>query len=268
MPLKTRLLNRLTHRLLVNRTMAVSGDVKRTLQTNAGLDGDRVEVVPNGIDLAVGPPAPAPALERHEGKVLLGYFGRLSPEKGLSTLLRSFALALDSGQPLHLFLAGEGPQRQDLERLAFDLNIESSVTFLGFRDDARSLMSEMDAVVHVPEYEGFGLVILEGMAAAKPLIVNDAPGGMTDLVQDGVNGLVVPAGSIEHLASAIRRLAGNAGERQRLGANGLKICGERYSAPVFARRVESVYDSLLATAGPSPNWRPRLGASRGNQEES
>jgi glycosyltransferase involved in cell wall biosynthesis len=107
-------------------------------------------------------------------------------------------------------------------------------------------MAAMDVVVHVPEYEGFGLVLLEAMAAGKPLIVNDAPGGTTQLVKDGVNGRVVRAGSVEQLAAAMLSLASDGPARERLGIAGRRICGERYSAPAFARRVEQVYDSLFA----------------------
>jgi glycosyltransferase involved in cell wall biosynthesis len=103
----------------------------------------------------------------------------------------------------------------------------------------------MDVIVHVPEYEGFGLVLLEAMAAGKPLIVNDAPGGMTELVSDGVNGLVVPAGSPERLASAIEALIADESRRRYLGAEGFKICAERYGATTFSERMERLYDSLF-----------------------
>jgi glycosyltransferase involved in cell wall biosynthesis len=246
MPLKTRAMNRLTHAWLVAKTLAVSPAVERTLRHNAGLAACGSEIVANGIELESAQSAPASFPLLHHGRVRLGYFGRLSPEKGLACLLRAIAMVRDSQTPVHLFLAGDGPQKRQLEKVAADLDVHDCVTFLGFRDDARGLMSTMDVIVHVPEYEGFGLVLLEAMAAARPLIVNDAPGGMTDLVEDGVNGIVVPAGSPERLASAITRLADDEAGRQQLGANGYRICSERYSAAAFAKRVEHVYDSALS----------------------
>jgi glycosyltransferase involved in cell wall biosynthesis len=294
MPLKTRVLNRVTHSQLVDKTIAVSRAVQKTLQGNAGLIASQIEVIPNAIELT--PQLREARLEnqfvpavlrepQHDGDqkpltlrlskglrllngglsqfpdrlsdkageglpnapagaTRLGYFGRLSPEKGLSVLLRALAL-VPAGRPAQLYLAGDGPQREELVSLARSLEIEERVTFLGFRNDARDLMTRMDVIVHVPEYEGFGLVMLEAMAAGKPLIVNDAPGGMTDLVTDGVNGLVVPAGSPERLAAAIESLTSDKSLRNQLGVNGFKICSERYAAPVFGERMGRLYDSLF-----------------------
>jgi glycosyltransferase involved in cell wall biosynthesis len=119
------------------------------------------------------------------------------------------------------------------------------VTFLGFRHDARQLMSQVDVVVHAPEYEGFGLVMLEAMAASRPLVVNDAPGGMRELVLDGVNGVVAVAGSPRSLAEAILKVASLPALRQQLGENGRRICEERYSAEVMAQRTQEVYERLI-----------------------
>jgi glycosyltransferase involved in cell wall biosynthesis len=244
MPAKTRVLNRLTHSLLVERTLAVSSDVRRTLVTNAGLSDGRIEVVPNGIELDIEQVEPQ-LPERKPGEVRFGYFGRLSPEKGVGLLLKAVAVAARTHPQVRAFIAGEGPQRIELEHLAAELQLGECVTFLGFRADARSLMREMDVVVHVPEYEGFGLVMIEAMAAGRPLIVNDAPGGMADLVKDGVNGIVVPAGDVERTAAAMARLADYASERARLGAKGRAICAERYSAEEMVRQIEARYNQLL-----------------------
>jgi glycosyltransferase involved in cell wall biosynthesis len=240
------LLNRLTHRFLIRQTLAVSPDVRRTLASNAGLDAVRIDVVPNGVD-----PAPEPTCEsdesgvplRRPGEVRFGAFGRLSPEKGLTVLLQAMAL-LGENEPLtYLFLAGEGPQREELERLVRDLNLCERVTFLGFRSDARALMRQMDVIVHVPDYEGFGLVMTEAMAEGRPLVVNDAPGGMTEVVKDGVNGLVVRAGDAESLAAALGQLARDPGRREQLGVSGLAIFRERYSADTMARSVAAFYEA-------------------------
>jgi glycosyltransferase involved in cell wall biosynthesis len=262
MPLKTRLLNRFTHSRLVDRTIAVSGAVQRTLQTSAGLLEPQLEIISNAIDLTPQTEEAGDTLPRMPvGAIRLGYFGRLSPEKGLAILLQGMAL-IPASRRAHLFLAGDGPQREELVSLARTLKIEERVTFLGFRSDARALMTQMDAVIHVPEYEGFGLVILEAMAAGRALIVNDAPGGMTELVSDGVNGLVVPAGSPGRLASAIETLAVDESLRSYLGANGLKICSERYAAPLFGERMERLYDGLF-----DPSIDDPLAAGPGKQPD-
>jgi glycosyltransferase involved in cell wall biosynthesis len=261
MPVKTRLLNRITHAFLVDRTTAVSSAVERTLRTNGGLGRVPLQVLANGIDLAT-PPGAADLPPRRAGEVRFGYCGRLSPEKGLDVLLRGFALIKDSLPQTRLFLAGDGPQRQELERTAARLGLTERVVFLGFRADSRAVISEMDIVVHVPVYEGFGLVMLEAMAASKPLIVNDAPGGMTDLVKDGVNGRIVAAGSADQLAHAMASLAADEAQRTRLGLGGLRICSASYSAPSFAKRVESVYEAVLRPGQRGAEGSPLTGLAR------
>jgi len=142
-------------------------------------------------------------------------------------------------------VVGGGPERAGLEAMASQLGISESVCFLGHRRESRALRQEMDIVAHAPRYEGFGLVMIEAMAAGRPLVVNDAPGGMRELVQHEVNGLVVAAGSAEQLAGAIDRLAADPDLRRRLGEAGRAICRERYSAEAMAARTRLLYERLL-----------------------
>lgn len=241
-PLRTQFLNRLTHAHLVDRTIAVSSAVERSLHSNAGI-ASYVDVILNGIDLDPPEATGISLLPNIDGETRLGYFGRLSPEKGVATILS--ALALMRALPVRLFIAGEGPQHRELQALAEQLAIADRVEFLGLRHDARQLMAEMDIVVHVPEYEGFGLVLLEAMAAGRALVVNDAPGGMTELVEDGVNGRIVRARSPQALADALRALILDPMERARLGENGRIRSTERYSASSFAARTQTLYDVAL-----------------------
>jgi glycosyltransferase involved in cell wall biosynthesis len=245
---KSRLISAFTHSVLIDRTIAVSTDVGKTVQSMAGVGAGRLIVISNGIELQVMhescaggglPPA------RVADEVRIGYFGRLSPEKGLQVLLRSFALVQEKYPRTLLLMVGDGPERAELEILASSLGLIDRVIFLGFRSDARALMSQVDIVVHAPEYEGFGLVMLEAMAASRPLVVNDAPGGMRELVRHGVNGLVAAAGSPDALAEAMLKVVVSPSLRKELGENGRRICEERYSAEVMARRTQEIYEELL-----------------------
>jgi glycosyltransferase involved in cell wall biosynthesis len=245
LPRKSRLLSGLNHALLIDRVIAVSNDVGVTAQKMAGIGGKRITVIPNGIEVDVECETRESLTLRRRGEVRLGYFGRLSPEKGLSVLLHAFALLEHQHPEATLFLAGDGPQRDELESLARKLQIESRTHFLGFRTDARALMKEMDLIVHAPEYEGFGLVMLEAMAARRPLVVNDAPGGMRELVHHGFNGLIASAGSPVALAEGMGRLVESPALRLQLGENGRRLCEERYSAEVMARETQAIYEQLL-----------------------
>ena len=256
LPVKTRLINYVIHRWLIASTVAVSRGVKASLARAAGLPERRITVIHNGIDRTEEPrvAAGSPALPaRAPGEVRIGYFGRLSPEKGLAVVLQALAnLAVQCPQA-HTLIVGDGPERERLEAITRLLAIEDRVSFLGFRPDARALMAEVDIIVHTPVYEGFGIVVLEAMAAGRPVVVNDSPGGLTEIVTHGETGLVVPANSPSALAAALAQLCADPEARRRLGQQGLARYEERFSARAMAERVAALYERSLrgrSTAGP------------------
>jgi glycosyltransferase involved in cell wall biosynthesis len=268
--IKGRAVNYLTHLALVNRTMAVSSGVRESLVTATGLPRHRIFVVHNGIDEATAASVPAPLPRRASGEIRIGYFGRLSPEKGLPDLIEGIALLGGRFPSLRTVIVGDGPERAALEMLAKRLGIEDRIRFLGFRADARQIMAQVDIVAHVPVYEGFGIVVLEAMAAGRPVVVNDAPGGVSEIVVDGETGLIVPAGSADVLAGALARLLDDAPERERLGRNGRARQQQRFSASGMVEQIMAVYARSLrrrhtygpGTTAPGPasvsNSRPVL----------
>lgn len=252
LPPQTRVINRFAHTFLVDRTIAVSADVRQSLIRRAGLPQPRVLVIHNGIDLSSEVDGLHTLPARGADEVCLAYFGRLSPEKGLPVLLQALALLAPRCPNARTWIVGDGPDRAGLEALAKQLGIAEKVEFLGFRPDARCIMEHVDIVVHVPAYEGFGLVLLEAMAAGQPVVVNDAPGGMCEIVVHERTGLIVPAGSPEFLANALLRLVDDPQERQRLGRNGRTRCEEEFSAQRMAQRIAQYYESVLDGRRVSP----------------
>jgi glycosyltransferase involved in cell wall biosynthesis len=255
---RTRLLNAFIHTLLMCRTLAVSEDVRATMAARTGVPAAQVEVVHNGIDAsasgsarsALAPPGLPP---RRPDEVRLGCFGRLSPEKGLEVVLEAMGRLATVCPEARLLIAGDGPKRPTLVDLAERLGITDRVEFLGFRDDARDIMASVDIVVHAPAYEGFGLVVLEAMDASRPVVVNDAPGGLKDTVVPEQTGLVVPSGSATALAAALQRLVGDPAARRRLGEAGRARFLERFTAPRTADVVAGQYQAVLRQR------RPRAG---------
>jgi L-malate glycosyltransferase len=250
---KSRAVNYLTHTSLVDRTIAVSSGVRESLVRATGLPRHRIVVVHNGIDQAAAESTPTPLPPRAEGELRIGYFGRLSPEKGLPDLLEGIAPLKERFPSLGTVIVGDGPDRTALEMMAKRLGIEDRIRFLGFRADARQIMAQVDIVAHVPVYEGFGIVVLEAMAAGRPVVVNDAPGGVSEIVVDGETGLVVPAGSADALASALACLLDDAQERERLGRNGRARQQQRFSARGTVEQIMAVYAGTLRRreSGPS-----------------
>jgi glycosyltransferase involved in cell wall biosynthesis len=213
-------------------------------------------VVHNGIETGE-PDIEAAALPKRNGEVLIGYFGRLSPEKGVPGLLDALALLARRCPRARTVIVGDGQDRAMLEAMALRLGIEDRVQFLGFRADARQLMKQVDLVAHVPVYEGFGMVVVEAMAAGRPVVGNDAPGGVSEIVVHGETGLIVPTGSAEALAQALAYLVESPQERARLGQNGRVRQQRLFSARSMVERIEETYTHVLGR-GPARSHGERV----------
>ncbi len=204
--------------------------------------GPRAEVVYNGIDLSsFAAPVPYP----HPRPYILG-IGRHVPQKGFDVLLQAFARA---GQTSHdLLLAGDGPERPALERLADALGLGDQVRFVGRADrpTAVSLFAGCSFFVLPSRQEPQGIVNLEAMAAGKAVLASRV-GGVPEIVQDGETGLLVPPEDACALAQAIDRLTDDNPLRQRLGAAG------RERAKVFDwEAIADQYLGIYDTVKPSP----------------
>lgn len=167
--------------------------------------------------------APPRSAETHPTPRVL-YVGRLSPEKGLTTLFAAFAI-LRRGTPFEAWVVGQGDQLGELTNLAIKLGIEKNVKFLGqipWGDRLFSIMRECDALVLPSRTEGLGLVLIEAMSQRVPVVAS-AVGGIPEVLKDGVSGLLVPSNSVHDLASALTKVLSDRELRERLVAEGLKV---------------------------------------------
>jgi glycosyltransferase involved in cell wall biosynthesis len=246
---RSRSINYLTHSVLVDSTIAVSEGVKRSLVTTTGLPGGRIRVIHNGIDPPVNADAAHGLPERADDDIWIGYFGRLSPEKGVARLLDSLSLLAPECPTVRTLIVGDGPERTELEAQAERLGIAHLVHFLGFRADARQIMERVDIVAHVPVYEGFGLVAIEAMACGRPVVANDAPGGLSEIIADGDTGLIVPRESTSAIARAIKGLAASPAERARLGRNARLAYERRFTAHQMTAHTAALYEAAFERPG-------------------
>jgi glycosyltransferase involved in cell wall biosynthesis len=182
----------------------------------------REVVIPNGIDVGPAPTAAQRAAARDRlglalDDVVLGIVARLSPQKAHAALLRAVA-ALAPGRPgLRLAVIGDGAERAALEALAAELGIAERVLFTGIRRDVRALLPGLDVSCLSSVHEGVPLVVLESMAAGLPVVAT-AVGALPELVRDGEDGLLVPAGDVDALAARLARLVDEPELRAAMGA--------------------------------------------------
>lgn len=171
--------------------------------------------------------------------------GRLSPEKGVDTAIRAIGLLADA----RLTVAGDGPERATLERLAAEV-APGRVDFVGHVTPAEVAALNTGAraaILAARWYENMPLSVLETLAAAVPMVVTDL-GGLPELVTDGVNGLVVPSGDPGALAAALQRLSDDPALAEQLGRNGRHGALARHDPAEHLVALGAIYDEALAAA--------------------
>src|SRR5712691_8725193 len=181
---------------LAHRQIAISRGLARYLSETEGFVEPDFEIVHYGIAAGL---EPAPY---EGGELRFLCVGRLIPIKGHVVLLRAFRRVLDERPDARLDIAGRGPLQHGLKDLARELDLNGAVRFLGHVTPIQAAVEQAFAVVVPSLGEGFGMVALEAMERARPVIAA-AIGGLEDLIRDGETGLLVPAGEDVPLAEAM-----------------------------------------------------------------
>ena len=217
------------------------------LESAERLPRRKMVVIGHGID-GVSPSASRPVAMRAPGlpafDPLVGAVGRLSHEKGQVVLLRALPAILAAFPRAGLVLAGDGPSRPELESEARRLGISEHAVFLGFRGDVPALLGAFDLFVQPSMYEGFGISLLEAMAAGLPIVASRV-GGIPEIVEDGTTGVLVPPQRPEALAAAIVGLLRDRDEARRLGEAAARSARERHSLQSVAAKVDALYREIL-----------------------
>ncbi len=191
---------------LVSRFVTVSNHLRRWLVEEVRIPAQKVITIHNGVDTTRFAPtdraAARAALGLASGQPVIGTVGRLDPVKDHATLIRAFSRVRSTCGDVTLLIAGDGPCKEDLQALVATLGLNEHVRFLGERHDIPGVLAAMDVFVLPSIAEGISNTILEAMAAGLPVVATRV-GGNPELVEDGVNGILVPQGDSEALATAV-----------------------------------------------------------------
>ncbi len=234
---------------LATRFVAVAEYVRRTGVQAGYVLPDRTTVIYNGIDLSRFQPRDGHADASQT--MVVGCVGRLSEEKRHELLFEAIAGLKREDVDVRLQVVGDGPRRQHLEAAAARLDIEEEVEFLGMRDDVPALLRRMDVFALTSSTEGLPLSVIEAMACALPVVATRV-GGLPELVEDSVSGLLVPVEDAAAIANALCRLAQEPGLRARMGKAGRLSAVERFSLAACAAQHENLYVELLQENGVHP----------------
>jgi len=243
---------------LAKRTIAISQACAEPLPRRCA-----AEIIPNGVQI-----------DRYAGDVDSGRFrqefdlardaplvtlvGRLRPWKGQEDFLEAMAPVHRQSPDARFAVVGGSPlgdtaaYRQEIERLAGEYGLAKAVVFTGHRADLPAIFAASDVVVHCSaEPEPFGRVIIEAMAAGRPVVAY-AHGGPTEIIVDGETGVLVPPRDIAALAATVAGLLENPKRARSLGMRGRVRAAQQYNSHQVARRVEDVLLSVCAQTGAAP----------------
>jgi len=243
----------------VDHHIAISGEIKKNLM-DLGIDEKKITILHDPVDQSeFDPKLNIENLVREFGKqpneLFFGLFGRVVEWKGQAVFLNAAAEVFKKVPNSRAFIVGdtaEGPPDylEDLKESARKLGITSKVIFTGFRQDVPAMMKLMDVVVHASiRPEPFGMVVAEAMTMEKPVVATSG-GGILDMIEDGMEGLLVPLGDSQKMADAIIRLLEGEALRRSMGKRGKEKAFRMFSLEAISGRLGELYLSILSDKVP------------------
>ena len=221
--------------------IVVVGEHQRRIVLQLGAQKDRIHVIPCGVPVAEFTPSP----KQHRDVIRFICVSRLIPQKGVNRSIEAFAALKDHSEPTSLTIVGDGPERDNLERLAQRLGLADRVHFTGplSPEETRREMQDSDIFLqhsltgHEGWEEGFGVSITEASACGLPVVVTDC-GGIVDQVIDRENGFVLRQNDVKGFSQAMRRLAADRDLRREIGESGRLRASMYFDTTMQTRKIE------------------------------
>lgn len=239
----------------VHKLICLTEAQKRNLLEHLPVQENQLTVLPNYVDCTRFHPRHRSlevrkSLGGEEGKTLIGITSRLDPQKGQNIALQAMAQLKEKNLPLKLVIVGENTHNETnylgvLKAMAKELHLEKEVYFAGYRPDMESVVASLDVLVMPSRFETFGRVLIEAMAAKTPVIATRG-GGVPDIIENEVEGLLVAPENAAELAAAMERLTLDEALRGRLASAAYNKVQTHYSKEV----VEHHLLELLQTPSP------------------
>lgn len=235
---------------LVSQLVCLTQVHKKNLLEHLPVKEEKLTVIPNAVSTKkFSPTKKSPKICQQwrscENQVLIGLVGRLDAGKGQHVLLEAAQILRSQGQKnFKIILVGEDTLNnrgtgQKLKEFVLEHKLQETVVFAGFRQDVPEIMASLDVLVMASEAETFGRVIIEGMAAGVPVVGTKA-GGVVNIIDDGVNGLLVQQQNPQALAEALSRLIGDKDLREKMTKEALKKARSVYAEDVVMPQVSKI----------------------------
>jgi glycosyltransferase involved in cell wall biosynthesis len=234
---KDRFVNRLIFRYGNVKIVSVSKEVAQSVKTVYGVDS---EVIYNGVEIDEF----SNNLKRENKFVNILNIASFKREKNIPLLIDAFSEAIAQEKKIKLILVGDGAQKNLLEQQIEKKGIRESVTLLGWRSDIPEIFANCDIFALSSDSEGLGMVLIEAMAAGRPIIATRV-GGVPEIVEDGATGILVAPGDSHAFAEAILKLSRDEKLREEMGRKGREKAEREFNMKIVALKYERLYEKLL-----------------------
>jgi glycosyltransferase involved in cell wall biosynthesis len=234
--------------------------VRQFVAEHLGGESGKLLTIHNGVDVArfaVRKGVSRAELGLREDLPVIGTVCRLvEPKKGLAVLVKALARLNNRAEtpPCQVLIVGEGPAERPIRALCDELGVTPWVAFTGLRRDVPRILPSLDVFVLPSRYEGFGIAIVEAMAAGLPVVASKV-GGIPEIIIHGETGLLVPPDDPGSLADALRELTANPERAKAMGQRGRQRAQALFSVEAMVKRHEDLYERLLASRAQSPAGR-------------
>ena len=240
-----RLISKLSDTIIV-----ISDYEKQRLIEEEGISPSKITIIHNGIDLTGYKTEPNLDIKRQLGlkmdSPVVGILAVFRPQKNHELFIQTADEILKKNKDVYFLLVGDGETRKQAEDLASKLGISKNCLFTGFRKDIPDVISIIDVGVLSSHWEGLPLAVLEYMASSKP-VVSTSVGGVPEVVQDGLNGFLVPPGDYKTLAQKINLLLDNKDLALEMGKNGFIRVKQEFTMEAMLKNIEDLYTNILET---------------------
>jgi glycosyltransferase involved in cell wall biosynthesis len=219
-----------------------------------GIHPSQLHCIPNGVDTdRFTPSAQRPTFLRTQWGVppdapLVGFIGRLSPEKGPEVFLRAARNLQCLAPETRFVMVGEGPMRAELSRFIDQFGLHEQVRLVGLHSNMQEVYAELDLVVSTSHTEAMPFALMEAMACGLP-VIGTRVGGVPDLIQHGQTGWLVTPGADQEAAQRVANLIASPADRQRMGQLGRARCVERFSMASCCAATLSLFQRLAPVRG-------------------
>ena len=228
--------------------IAISAQIKQHW-VEKGLDTKKIDAIYNvyqSSDDDALPDNDILSISEYDGYKII-FAGRLIECKGIPFLVKGFEQIINNNINAKLFLVGDGEEENKLKEYISELNLKQHVVFLGYKTNPQAFIRKADLLVLPSSEEGFGRVLLEAMDDGTP-VIGTRIGGMPEIIEHGVNGLLVNYGDVDNLKRSIIEILKNNSLREKIIQGGYDTINSKFRVETYQGKLENIYDTLLGVA--------------------